>query len=68
MDSDRELDIRKRAYAIWEQEGRPMGEDMKHWLQAWQEIETGEVRNEDIVTMPFGGLGSIEPARDNKAE
>lgn len=37
--------IRQRAYEIWEQEGRPHGEDMKHWLQAFQEIaastETG---------------------------
>jgi len=30
--------IRQRAYEIWEQEGRPHGEDMKHWLQAFQEI------------------------------
>ncbi|MBB3406685.1 hypothetical protein FHT87_000585 [Rhizobium sp. BK316] len=37
--------LRQRAYEIWEQEGRPHGEDMKHWLQAFQEIaastETG---------------------------
>ena len=30
--------IRQRAYEIWEQEGRPDGEDLKHWLQAFQEI------------------------------
>jgi hypothetical protein len=30
--------IRQRAYEIWEQEGRPHGEDMKHWLQAFEEI------------------------------
>jgi Protein of unknown function (DUF2934) len=30
--------IRQRAYEIWEQEGRPQGEDMRHWLQAFQEI------------------------------
>ncbi|EJJ29999.1 DUF2934 domain-containing protein [Rhizobium sp. CF142] len=30
--------IRQRAYEIWEQEGRPHGEDLKHWLQAFQEI------------------------------
>jgi hypothetical protein len=30
--------IRQRAYEIWEREGRPQGEDMKHWLQAFQEI------------------------------
>jgi len=63
---DKEAEIRERAYAIWEQEGRPTGNDMKHWLQAWQEIETGEVRNEDIVTMPFAGLGSIQPETKSK--
>lgn len=30
--------IRQRAYEIWEQEGRPDGEDMRHWLLAFQEI------------------------------
>jgi hypothetical protein len=30
--------IRQRAYEIWEREGRPDGEDMRHWLQAFQEI------------------------------
>ncbi len=33
--------IRQRAYEIWEQEGRPQGEDMRHWLQAFQEIAAG---------------------------
>jgi hypothetical protein len=36
--TDREDRIRQRAYEIWEQEGRPQGEDMRHWLQAFQEI------------------------------
>lgn len=26
--------VRRRAYEIWEREGRPHGEDMRHWLQA----------------------------------
>ncbi len=30
--------IRRRAYEIWEREGRPHGEDMRHWLQAFQAI------------------------------
>jgi hypothetical protein len=56
MANDRENEIRERAYAIWEQEQRPTGEDMKHWLRAWQEIETGEVRDEDLVTMAYSRL------------
>jgi hypothetical protein len=38
MEDDREELIRQRAYSIWEEQGRPQGEDMRHWLQAWQEL------------------------------
>jgi hypothetical protein len=30
--------IRKRAYEIWEGEGRPHGRDMLHWAQAETEF------------------------------
>ena len=30
--------IRERAYAIWEQDGRPEGRSMVHWSQAEAEI------------------------------
>jgi hypothetical protein len=30
--------ISRRAYELWEQEGRPEGADMRHWLQAEQEL------------------------------
>ncbi len=29
--------IKKRAYAIWEEEGRPSGRDAEHWAQASNE-------------------------------
>jgi hypothetical protein len=35
---DTESLIRERAYAIWEQTGRPMGRDTDHWFQAAKEI------------------------------
>lgn len=38
--SDRQELIRKKAYAIWETEGRPNGQDERHWRQAEAEIET----------------------------
>jgi hypothetical protein len=31
-------DISRRAYEIWEREGRPEGCDLRHWLQAEQEV------------------------------
>ena len=30
--------ISRRAYELWENEGRPEGCDMRHWLQAEQEL------------------------------
>src|SRR4051812_2084950 len=34
--------ISRRAYELWEQEGRPDGNDMRHWLQAEQELRGSE--------------------------
>lgn len=31
-------EISRRAYELWENEGRPEGNDMRHWLQAEQEL------------------------------
>jgi hypothetical protein len=30
--------IQRRAYELWENEGRPAGRDQAHWLQAESEI------------------------------
>lgn len=30
--------ISRRAYELWEKEGRPDGSDLRHWLQAEQEL------------------------------
>ncbi|THK39355.1 DUF2934 domain-containing protein [Ensifer sp. MPMI2T] len=42
MDNDREELIRRRAYAIWEREGRPEGQDLRHWEQASREMQREE--------------------------
>lgn len=34
-------DIRRRAYALWEQDGRPDGNHQAHWDRAHQELLTG---------------------------
>jgi len=36
-DPDEEARVRERAYLIWEQEGRPEGRAMGHWLRAQRE-------------------------------
>jgi hypothetical protein len=39
MPDDRDEIIRRRAYALWEAEGRPEGREREHWQQA--ESESG---------------------------
>lgn len=36
---DRDEQIRRRAYSIWEEEGTPAGEDVRHWSMAEAEFE-----------------------------
>lgn len=47
--------IRQRAYEIWEREGRPHGEDMKHWLQAFQEIAASADTESQPTQKPRSG-------------
>ena len=39
--------IKERAYALWEQQGRPLGLHEEHWAQAQQELGEGEGREPD---------------------
>jgi len=41
MPTESSGDICKRAYEIWESEGRPHGRDMDHWLRAEAEFQGG---------------------------
>ncbi len=34
------------AYCIWEREGRPVGRDLEHWLQAEAQLGRGQPQNE----------------------
>lgn len=38
MNDDREHKVRERAYALWEDEGRPAGRHAEHWQRASSEI------------------------------
>lgn len=38
MAIDRDELIGRRAYQLWEAEGRPDGGDFRHWLQASEEV------------------------------
>lgn len=52
----REHRIRERAYAIWEQEGRPAGKDLDHWLRAEAEIAADERDAAEEVTLEAEGV------------
>jgi hypothetical protein len=40
-------DISRRAYELWENEGRPEGCDLRHWLQAEQELSSRHANRVD---------------------
>jgi hypothetical protein len=36
-------EVRRRAYQLWEDEGRPEGDQERHWLRAEQDVRGNEV-------------------------
>ncbi|HCL74320.1 DUF2934 domain-containing protein [Stutzerimonas nitrititolerans] len=53
--------IRERAYQIWEDEGRPEGQQAEHWARAREELEpfykegnplAGSVESSVAIPMP----------------
>lgn len=57
-----EMQIRERAYALWEQAGRPEGQDKEFWAMAeaeladQQEPEEGRLPLDPISAAVAGGL------------
>ena len=42
MTDEREEAIRRRAYLIWNESCRPVGQHLHHWRQAEQEVSKAE--------------------------
>jgi hypothetical protein len=59
--------IRQRAYEIWEREGRPHGEDLKHWLQAFQEIVASVETDGQAARKPRAAKAAGAPAKQKSA-
>jgi hypothetical protein len=57
MPDEREQVIRERAYAIWEQEGRPVGKDVEHWLRAEAEIDAVEDLRAELKEFGYERFG-----------
>ncbi|AYD05107.1 DUF2934 domain-containing protein [Neorhizobium sp. NCHU2750] len=46
MDNEREHWINSKAYALWEEAGRPEGQHRNHWTQAdeeWEKINQARI-------------------------
>jgi hypothetical protein len=52
MAIDRDELIGRRAYQLWEVEGRPNGGDFRHWLQASEEVGESEMAAHDQIPTP----------------
>lgn len=62
MDPVVEERIRARAYEIWEEDGRPEGRDVEHWIRAVLEL----ARDGTIRLMPDGVLQTDGNASDER--
>jgi len=59
--------IKKRAYALWESEGRPEGRHDEHWSKAYQEHATAE--NTSVLGEPEENAAPVDkPARSEKTK
>ena len=50
----KERGFRRRAYAIWEREGRPDGRALDHWLRAQWEVENVPEGERERLEHEFG--------------
>ena len=61
--------IARAAYLIWEQEGRPQGRDVTHWLQAERQLKASSVRDGKELRRPVAAtlLGTAAAKRSRAA-
>ncbi|MDX0439903.1 DUF2934 domain-containing protein [Sinorhizobium medicae] len=57
VDNQREELIRRRAYVIWEHEGRPDGQHERHWEQAAREMQGSEPQGSEANGKAASGSG-----------
>ncbi len=67
MTPDRHGEIAKRAYTLWEVEGRPSGKELDHWLRAEAEVQaecakTAPIRAERAEITAAAPLSPQRPA------
>ncbi len=50
-------EISKRAFEIWERDGKPEGQDKEHWMRA-----EAELRKDGLKSQKGGKITSRDPA------
>jgi hypothetical protein len=64
--------IRVRAHQLWEQAGRPDGQDLEHWLQAEKEFLLNSAATAPLAAEAnhefSGGDSERKPAQKTSAE
>ncbi|MET0365321.1 MAG: DUF2934 domain-containing protein [Sphingobium sp.] len=66
MADDRDRQIRERAHALWEEEGKPHGKDLLHWDQATREIGGADEPQDQAEVQAEEAIEVIEEARTAK--
>ena len=64
MDEERTQRMRDRTHALWEQAGRPLGHDAKHWSQAEREIAAEEIAPSSAPAATATRRGGRKPKLD----
>ena len=65
MDVETLRRIRERAYALWEEDGRPEGREQDYWLRAEEDILNQSVTGEED---PFEALDHQPPGSDRGSQ
>jgi hypothetical protein len=55
-EDDVELELRTRAYAIWQDDGQPDGKHLEHWQQAVKESEQAKEAPKTLDDAAPGGV------------
>lgn len=55
--------ISRRAYELWENEGRPEGNDLRHWLQAEQELSGASASASESQAQPVAARQAATDTR-----
>lgn len=59
--------VSRRAYELWENEGRPEGCDLRHWLQAESELGSNRTGNEMRMERPTNTGSDVNPLQGTRA-